>query len=130
MTIAGWYSNRTIYIASGGTSTAGALYSFGTGTAVDRALGGIGSNATGTIFFAVKLTNNTGGTINSLDISFVGEQWRNGGNASMATQSLLFQYQVANAGTITGADTPNTRESLSAPSMCLQGQGKRPSSAS
>src|SRR5262249_36202972 len=39
-----------------------------------------------------------------LDISYVGEQWRNGGNTNAHT--LTFQYQVANSGVISGANTP------------------------
>ena len=107
-TIPGWYSTRTTYNSDTGGSNAGALYSFGAAAAAERALGGVASGTTLTIFFAAKLTNNTGGTISSLDISFMGEQWRNGGNATQATQTLTFQYQVADAGTITDADTPST----------------------
>ena len=59
------------------------------------------SGTTVTIFQAAKLTNNTGATITSLDITYVGEQWRNGGIATAHT--LTFQYQVANAGHVTGA---------------------------
>ena len=64
--------------------------------ATDRALGSVASSGTGTVFHAARLTNNTGGTITSLDISYVGEQWRNGGNA--AAYTLTFQYQVADRG--------------------------------
>jgi DNA/RNA endonuclease G (NUC1) len=110
-TIPGWYASRTAYNVGNGSSNAGALYSFGTGTASDRALGSVGSGSTGTIFWGVKLTNNTGATITSLNISYVGEQWRNGGatspNLSVA-QTADFQYQVANSGVITGINTPNT----------------------
>src|SRR6185295_17982194 len=55
-------------------------------------------------FQAARLTNNTGGTITSLDISYVGEQWRNGGNTTAHT--LTFQYQVASPGVIAGANSP------------------------
>jgi len=102
-TIPGWYSSRTAYTPGTGSSNAGALYSFGvagTNPVGDRALGSVASGTTGTIAQGVRLKNNTGATITSLDISYVGEQWRNGGNT--ATQKLQFQYQVANAGVITG----------------------------
>ena len=62
------------------------------------------SSGTGTVYWGVKLTNNTGGTITSLDISYIGEQWRNGGATSpavSAAQLVDFQYQVANLGAIT-----------------------------
>jgi predicted extracellular nuclease len=99
-TIPGWYSSRTAYRAESGSANTGALYSFGTGTATERALGGVASGSTGTVLYGVRLTNNTGSTITSLDISFFGEQWRNGGVA--AAHALDFQYQVASTGVITG----------------------------
>ena len=98
-TIPGWYSTRTTYNSGTGSSNTGALYSFGvagTNPVTDRALGSVGSGSTGTVFHAARLTNNTGGTITSLDISYVGEQWRNGGNTTAHT--LTFQYQVADPG--------------------------------
>src|SRR5574341_871719 len=113
-TIPGWYSNRTTYNTGTGSSNTGALYSFGvagTNPVTDRALGSVGSGSTGTIYWGVKLTNNTGATITSLDISYIGEQWRNGGATSPAVsvaQTVDFQYQVANAGTITGVNTPSS----------------------
>src|SRR5438046_4068908 len=77
-----------------------------TNPVTDRALYSVTSGTTLTIYQAVRLTNNTGTTITSLAISYVGEQWRNGGNT--AAHSLTFQYQVANAGVITGANAPTT----------------------
>ena len=115
-TLAGWYSqfalsaaSPTTYAADTGSSAAGGIYSFGiagTHPVTDRALGSVSSNGTGTIYNALKLTNATGSTIGSLSISYNGEQWRNGGNTN--AQTLSFQYQVANAGTITDANTPST----------------------
>ena len=108
-TIPGWWSNRTTYIASTGSSATGALYSFGVAginPVTDRALGSVASGTSGTILHAARLTNNTGAAIASLDISYTGEQWRNGGNANAHT--LTFQYQVANPGVVTGANLPAT----------------------
>ncbi|MBW4445657.1 MAG: hypothetical protein KME38_01955 [Spirirestis rafaelensis WJT71-NPBG6] len=98
-TIDGWYSNRTVYLAGTGTNTTGALYSFGSTNATDRALGSVASGGTNTIFYGVRFLNNTANTINSLNINYVGEQWRNGGNTT--PQQLDFQYQIG-ATTITG----------------------------
>src|SRR5438132_998920 len=84
-TIPGWYSTRATYNSGTGSSNTGALYSFGaagTNPITDRALGSVASGTTLTIYQAVKLTNNTGTTITSLAISYVGEQWRNGGNTA------------------------------------------------
>ena len=108
-TIPGWFSTRVTYNSGTGSSNTGALYSFGvagTNPLTDRALGSVASSGTGTVFHAAKLTNNTGGTIGSLAVSYAGEQWRNGGNA--AAHTLTFQYQVADPGTITGANAPAT----------------------
>ncbi|MEO8682417.1 MAG: Ig-like domain-containing protein, partial [Vicinamibacterales bacterium] len=110
-TLPGWYSqfelvpaNPTVYIANAGSTNNGAIYSFGTGTSTERALGSASSGTPGVIYNAVKLTNNAGSTITSLDISFMGEQWRNGGNVT--PQTLAFQYRVANVGIVTDANTP------------------------
>lgn len=121
-TLAGWYSqfsatpsNPTTYRASTGTDTTGAIYSFGvagTNAVTERAFGSVASGTPGDIYYAVKLTNNTGMTITHLNISFTGEQWRQGGctptPCTPAAQTLDFQYQVAGAGTITDANTPTT----------------------
>jgi hypothetical protein len=106
VTIPGWYSTRTTYNSGNGGANTGALYSFGTTSAGDRALGSVASGTTTTIFQAVKLSNSTGGTITSLDVSYTGEQWRNGGSAAINT--LTFQYQVAGPNSITGANAPNS----------------------
>jgi uncharacterized protein len=113
-TIAGWYSSRTTYNTGTGSSNTGALYSFGvagTNPVTDRALGDVGSGGTGTVLWGARFVNNTGNTITSLDVSYNGEQWRNGGS-STATPSVAqtadFQYQVANAGVITAINTPST----------------------
>jgi uncharacterized delta-60 repeat protein/uncharacterized repeat protein (TIGR01451 family) len=123
-TLTGWYAqfsatgqtaNPTTYRASTGTDTAGAIYSFGvagTNAVTERAFGSIASGTPGDIYYAVKMTNNTGTTITHLNISFTGEQWRQGGctptPCTPAAQTLDFQYQVASAGTITDANTPTT----------------------
>ncbi len=121
-TLTGWYSqftavttNPTTYRVGAGASNAGALYSYGvagTNVVTERALGSLASGGTGDDYFAVKLTNNTGSTINGLLISFNGEQWRQGGctptPCTPASQKLDFQYQVANAGVITDANTPTS----------------------
>src|SRR3954470_17956866 len=72
-TLAGWYaqfvatpSNPTTYRASTGADNVGAIYSFGvagTNPVTDRAFGSISSGTPGDIYYAVKLTNNTGVTI-------------------------------------------------------------------
>ena len=95
--LAGWYHARTgtgtTIVANDGSSNAGNLYSYGTGTAIDRALGSLGSGnaAIGDMFWGVALANNTGSTITSLEISYTGEQWR---NSAAAAQTVSFSYLV------------------------------------
>jgi hypothetical protein len=91
-TIAGWYSSRTTYNAGDGSSNAGALYSFGSTSATDRAIGSVGSGSTTTVFYGARFQNNTGGIISALKITYTGEQWRNGGVA--AAQTVNFAYQT------------------------------------
>ncbi|MEO8434883.1 MAG: DUF4214 domain-containing protein [Pyrinomonadaceae bacterium] len=94
-TLPGWYSARTgtgtTIVANDGVSNAGNLYSYGTGANTDRALGSLGSGnaAIGNLFWGILLTNNTGGTMTSLDVSYTGEQWR---NSAAAAQTAAFSY--------------------------------------
>ena len=103
--IPGWFHQRTgtgtTIVANDGSSNAGNLYSYGTGTATDRALGSLGSGnaAVGNLFWGVRLQNNTGSTITQLDISYTGEQWR---NSAAAAQTVSFSYLVGSP-TVTGS---------------------------
>ncbi len=105
-TIPGWYHARTgtgtTVVANDGASNAGNLYSYGTGTTTERALGSLGSGnaAAGNMFWGVRLQNNTGSTITSLNISYTGEQWRN--SAAAAAQTAAFSYLVGSP-TVTGS---------------------------
>ncbi|MFL6227555.1 MAG: Calx-beta domain-containing protein [Pyrinomonadaceae bacterium] len=81
----GWYITETgggardneQYAVDTGGSTTGDIYSYGSAAATDRALGQLRS---GTLIplIGAKYTNNTGATITSLDVSYVGEEWRLG----------------------------------------------------
>lgn len=92
-TIAGWVASRKEYIAGSGTGTSGGLYSFGATSAAERALGSIASTGTSTVYYGLRLTNNTGNLITGLDVAYTGEQWRAGDKTT--PQSLMFSYQVA-----------------------------------
>ena len=96
-TLSGWYAAQqngslSTYRADNGSSNTGALYSYGSTGETERALGSVSSSTPGTIYYGVRLENNTGVAITSLDIAYTGEQWRNGGNT--AQQKLAFAYQV------------------------------------
>jgi uncharacterized protein len=105
-TLLGWYAARTgtgnTIVANDGASNAGNLYSYGTGTQTDRALGSVGSGnaAAGNFFWGVRLFNNTSSAITSLNIEYTGEQWR---NSAAPAQTVDFQYQIGatNAFTLT-----------------------------
>ncbi len=104
-TIPGWFHARTgtgtTIVANDGSSNAGNFYSYGTGTATERALGSVGSGnaAIGNLFWGVRLQNNTGSTITSLEVSYTGEQWR---NSAAAAQTIAFSYLIGSP-TVTGS---------------------------
>ncbi|MBW4592327.1 MAG: type I secretion C-terminal target domain-containing protein [Brasilonema angustatum HA4187-MV1] len=102
-TIPGWYSNRTAYTAGTGSSNTGSLYSFGSTGSTERALGSLASGTTDTIYYGVRLVNNTSNTINALNINYTGEEWRNGGNTT--PQKLDFQYQIGATNITSGSWT-------------------------
>jgi hypothetical protein len=103
--IPGWFHARngtgTTIVANNGSSNAGNLYSYGTGTDAERALGSLGSGnaAIGSLFWGARLQNNSGATITSLDVTYTGEQWR---NSAAAAQTISFSYLVGSP-TVTGS---------------------------
>lgn len=108
-TLAGWSLFRSagtaLTVTAGtGSSNTGGFYSFGAAGSGDRALGSVASGATGTLTYALALTNDTGVDLSGFVLSFSGEQWRNGGSAGV--QSLSVQYGFGGAYTAaTGALT-------------------------
>ncbi|MFN5194304.1 MAG: ExeM/NucH family extracellular endonuclease, partial [Cyanobacteriota bacterium] len=115
VTLEGWHLFRqpapgtaiTTYSASTGSSNAGTFASFGDSADPDRALGGVGSGGSyfaspgsGSVagWMALALSNATASAIEALDLSFAGEQWRNGGNSS--TQDMVLEFGI-------GADFAN-----------------------
>ena len=118
----GWYvteqgggaRDNEQYAADNGASTSGDTYSYGTTSSAERAVGGLRS---GTLipFFGAKFSNNTGATIQSLEISYTGEEWRLG----TASRADRIDFQISTdatdltTGTYTDIDaldftTPNT----------------------
>jgi hypothetical protein len=115
-TMTGWYAARNVssvntpftsYTANNGSSATGALYSYGTGTATDRALGSIAdiSGAT-TIAYGVRFRNDTGATLTRLSIGFTGEQWRQAAGSGSANHTLTVSYRIAT--TVTTPDPANS----------------------
>jgi len=97
-TIAGWYvsseemdENDDEYIAGTGSSTGGEVYSFGSASASDRALGYLGSGGNDYFNLSLRLVNSTGAAIDQITISYTGEQWRSGGTTNDNNNSLDFR---------------------------------------
>ncbi len=110
-TIAGWYTNRTVYIGDNGAGITGGLISYGSASNTERSLGALTSGSVTTIYIGVRLTNNTGTSLSSFDISYKGEQWRQTANA----QKLVFEYQIGATSLTTGTWTAITALDFTAP---------------
>lgn len=122
LTINGWFLTESgdgardneQYGVDTGTSTTGDIYSYGAAGNSERALGALRSGALIPLFGAC-FTNNTGAAINSLTVSYTGEEWRLG--AAGRTDQINFEYSTNATGLTTGAwigvaalnfTTPNT----------------------
>lgn len=102
-TIPNWFSQRTgtgtTYKADNGGSNAGGLNSYGTTAATERSIGSIGSgNATaGDFAHGLLFQNTSSGNIGTITVSYTMEQWRDGGAATPAAQSITFWYKVSSS---------------------------------
>jgi predicted extracellular nuclease len=97
----GTNANAT-YTAGTGSGNAGDTYSFGATGNTDRAFGGLLSGSLVPTIGAC-FTNNTGGPITSLAISYTGEQWRLG--ATGRADRVDFQYSTNATSLTTGTWT-------------------------
>lgn len=106
----GWYLNETgsssrnngQYAAGTGSDNTGDAYSFGPSGNTDRAFGGLLSGTLNPTVGA-QFTNNTGGVITALSISYTGEMWRAGVTNRNAADRLDFQYSTDATSLATGA---------------------------
>ena len=106
----GWELSETgsnanaTYAAGTGSGNAGNTYSFGAAASTDRAFGGLQS---GSLIptIGVQFTNNTGATLESLAISYAGEQWRLG-TINRGADRLDFQLST-NASSLATGDWTN-----------------------
>jgi predicted extracellular nuclease len=94
-------SANTTYTAGTGSGNTGDTYSFGATGNSERAFGQLRSGAVTTVIGA-RYTNNSGGTITSLDISYTGEQWRIGNTAAARDDRMDFQYSLDATSLTTG----------------------------
>ncbi|CAN5743858.1 hypothetical protein BH11PLA1_BH11PLA1_07000 [soil metagenome] len=102
----GWQATRVAgtgttlsLIADNGSSTTGAVFSYGAAGTTERALGSLasGANAPG---FGVSITNNASAAIDTVTLSFSREQWR---SSTTTANTLTFAYAVS-GGTATNAN--------------------------
>ncbi len=88
----GFNGHQRVRVTTGNTTT-GAFYSFGSAAApTDRALGDIGSATLapdgGNIYIALRISNNTGQTLDSFTVGYTGEQWRDAGVSTAETMTF------------------------------------------
>jgi hypothetical protein len=112
----GWAGTETKLGASAGDQTTGGDISFGkayTGAAANnvtnRALGLLATSTTGPTAMAVKLVNQTGAQLSSINLSYIGELWRQ----QTSAQVLAFGYTVDN----TAAKLFSTNVTASVPGL-------------
>jgi hypothetical protein len=111
-TLAGWYADReasgevSVISAGTGSSTTTNLYSFGSASSADRALGALNSSTSGAFAYGVLFQNLSLQTITFTDFSYRGELWRMGSPAEAET--LQFAYRISSSSltsALTGAWT-------------------------
>ncbi|MBI5932519.1 MAG: ExeM/NucH family extracellular endonuclease [Chloroflexi bacterium] len=90
---------NTTYGIGTGSNNAGNTYSFGSTASAERAFGGLLSGSV-TPTIGASFTNNTGQTVTTLDVSYIGEMWRAGVLNRGAADRLDFQFS-ANATSLT-----------------------------
>jgi len=108
-TLVGWYASKAIanstqsygpnaytaYRVDNGGNNSGNLFSWGTTGSSDRALGSDASGTVGTNAIGLRIQNDTGAAVTyDVNISYTGEQWRNGGNVN-AQNILSFSYLIS-----------------------------------
>jgi len=96
--LAGWYGKsvlETRFGASDGDQTAGGQNSFGAANSSNRALGLLATSTTGGTAFGVRFINDTGITLNRMNLQFTGEIWRQ----SNVPKTLQFYYFIDVSGT-------------------------------
>jgi hypothetical protein len=120
-TLPGWYASKaylsgtsstfgpfayTSYRVDTGTANAGWIYSYGVAgvnPVTDRALGSLASGTPKTNIFGVWIENDTASPVDTVTVSYTGEEWRNGGNTTV--QTLFFSYGLSSTGFTSPIDT-------------------------
>jgi fibronectin-binding autotransporter adhesin len=99
-------TSAALFSPNNGSGTSGSTYSYGTTDSTDRALGALASGS-GSYRLGLVVQNNTGETLTSFTLSYLGEQWRWGGSTNINT--LVFDYSIGSSASIdsAGAFTAN-----------------------
>jgi hypothetical protein len=126
LTIPGWFlteagmgvRDNEQYAVDTGGSTTGDIYSYGGAGSTERALGSLQS---GTLIplYGACFTNNTGTTINSVNVGYTGEEWRLG--TAGRTDQLNFEYSTNAADLTTGTWTNVTPLNFVTPNTATVG---------
>ena len=113
-TLAGWYivesgtNGNTTYAADTGTENTGDTYSYGSSGSTERALGSIASSKLSSRYGA-QFKNDTGNTIDQLQISYVGEEWRfDPARGNTIKDQITFEYSTNATSLTTGTWTAVT----------------------
>ena len=109
---------NTSYASDAGSTATGNTYSYGTGTATERAFGALRSGSVAPVL-GVQIRNSTGSTITSITITYTGEQWRCG--ATGRVDQLDFQYSLNATSLSTGTWTDNNTLDFASPSTTTTG---------
>jgi len=101
-TTEGGFNGHQRFRNGSGSSGTGSYYSFGTSGSGERALGDVGANTlapdgqtgndAGNIYIGLRISNNTGQTLDSFTLNYTGEQWRDGGTSTAET--MTFSYST------------------------------------
>ncbi len=97
-------------VIDNGAGTTGDGYLYGATGSNERALGSYASGSS-TSQYGLVLVNNTGSTINNFTLSYTGELWKDGGNASAVVNKLTFDYSTT-ATSLTGTTGYTAANSL------------------
>jgi hypothetical protein len=95
---------NTTYRANNGSLNTGDTYSYGLSASSDRALGSLTTATLAPVYLGAKLVNNTGTTVNTLEVTYIGEQWRLGSSGTI--DSLRFELSTDATSLNTGTWTP------------------------
>ncbi|RZJ65199.1 MAG: hypothetical protein EOO50_14630, partial [Flavobacterium sp.] len=97
-----------------GTSSTGDTFFYGATSSNERALGSYASGSLTSQYGAV-FTNDTGAPLTQFTLTYTGEQWRDGGNASAVFNKLTFAYAINSSSVTSGTFTNVSNLDFTAP---------------